>query len=68
METVQVYKTSDNKLFENLSDATQHENLLKHKPEIAAFMRSEYCEYKGGAHQTIIERTLVNWIMWKEKP
>ena len=67
METVQVYKTSDNKLFENLIDARQHENLLKHKPEIVKFMRSEYCEYKGNAHQTIIERTLVNWIMWKEK-
>lgn len=67
METVQVYKTSDNKLFENLSDATQHENLLKHKPEIAAFMRSEFCEYKGGAHQTIIERTLANWILWQAK-
>jgi hypothetical protein len=67
METVQVYKTSDNKFFENLIEARQHENLLKHKPEIAAFMKSEFCEYKGSALQTIIERTLASWVMWKEK-
>lgn len=67
METVQVYKTSDNKLFENLIDATQHEQLLKHKPEIAEFMKSNFCKYKGIAHQSIIEQTLINWIMWKEK-
>lgn len=67
METVQVYKTSDNKFFENLIEATQHENLLKYKPEIVKFIKSDFCEYKGSAHQTMIERTLINWIMWKEK-
>ena len=66
METVQVYKTSDNKLFEDLASATHHENFLKHKPDIVEFMNSNHCEYKGSAHQTMIEKTLVNWIFWKE--
>ena len=67
MQKIEVYKTSDNKFFETLAEATQHENLLKYKPEIVKFMKSDYCEYKGGAHQTIIERTLASWIMWKQK-
>lgn len=67
METVQVYKTSDNKLFESLIQATQHEKMLKFKPEIIEFMNSDFCKYKGSAHQTMIEQTLINWILWKEK-
>ena len=67
MQEVQSYKTNDGKLFENLNEAILHENYLKHKPEISEFMRSEFCEYKGGAHQTIIERTLANWILWQAK-
>lgn len=67
METVQVFKTSDNKLFESSKDALHHEKLLQLKPEIVAFIASDLCEYKGLAHQTMIERAIINWILWKEK-
>jgi hypothetical protein len=66
MQKIEVYKTSDNKFFESLIDANKHEKILKHKPEIIEFMNSEFCEYKGKAHQTIIEQVLIKWIMWKE--
>ena len=68
MQKIEAYKTSDNRFFESLIEATQHENVLKHKPDILKFINSEFCEYKGKGHQTIIEQVLIKWIMWKEKP
>jgi hypothetical protein len=68
MQKVEAYKTSDNKFFESLIEANQHEKILKYKPEIIQFINSEFCEYKGKAHQAIIEQMLIKWIMWKETP
>jgi hypothetical protein len=66
MQKIEAYKTSDNKFFESLIDADRHEMILKQKPQIIKFIKSDFCEYKSKAHQTIIEQVLIKWIMWKE--
>jgi hypothetical protein len=65
MKTIEVYKTDDGKLFENITEARVHEEYQKHMPEINAFVSSDACKYNNSAHKKIVENTLLAWIFWK---
>lgn len=66
MEKVEVYKTKDGSLFADYTQARVHEEYMKHKPEIDAYIDSDACKYKGSAQRSIVERTILSWIFWKE--
>jgi hypothetical protein len=66
MEKVEVYKTKDGSLFSDYTQARVHEEFIKYKPEIDAFIASDACKYNNCAHRKIVENTILAWIFWKE--
>lgn len=65
MQKVEVYKTSDNQLFENYTEACVHEECKKHLPEIEAFINSDACKYNKAPHKKIVQHTILAWLFWK---
>jgi hypothetical protein len=65
MEKVESYITSDGKLFLDFTEASVHQEYLKHEREIIEFLDSDDCPYKGSAHQNIIKVSLIKWLFWK---
>ena len=65
MQKIEVYKTTDGSLFENMTQARVHEEYMKHKPEIDAFIDSDSCKYNNSAQRSIVRQTILAWIFWK---
>ena len=67
METIQAYKTSDGKLFEDSVQAERHELFLLKQEVVEGFLASELNSYQAVAQRAIARSSIVNWELWKLK-
>lgn len=64
-EEIKAFKTNDGLIFENYTAARVHEESVKYKPEIDAFLDSEDCPYKSTMSRSIAQRTVLAFLFWK---
>jgi len=67
MDTIQAYKTSDGKLFEDSLEAERHELFLQKLQIVEEFLASELNSYQAVAQRAIARSSVVNWEFWKLK-
>lgn len=67
MEKIQAFKTSDNKLFDDLLQAERHELFLKKQMIVEEFLSGELNPYQAIAQRSIARSTIINWELWKIK-
>ena len=67
MKTVQAFKTSDGKLFDDSLQAERHELFLNKQLIVEEFLDGDLNPYKAMAQRSIARSTIINWELWKNK-
>lgn len=66
MQTIQAFKTSDGKLFDNQRDAELYESSLGLSLCIEQFFDSKkFWTYKTKTYRNLAEKFITRWEMWK---
>ena len=65
MQTIQAFKTSDGKLFDNKQDAELYESSLGLSVYIEQFFDSKHWTYKTKTYRNLAEKFITKWEMWK---
>lgn len=67
MKTVTAFQTSDGEMFSDVESAEQHEFFLANKNLVEDFLESDLNPYKGTAHRSMVQGSIMRWELWKSK-
>jgi hypothetical protein len=67
MKTVTAFQTSDGEMFPDQESAEQHEFFLANKGLVEDFLESDLNPYKGTAHRSMVQGSIMRWELWRSK-
>lgn len=67
MKPISAFQTSDGEIFDTAEAASRHEFFLDNKDQVEAFMESEENPYKGAAHRSMVQGSIMRWELWRSK-
>lgn len=67
MKEIQAFLTSDQKLFQNKSEAEKHETFLSNRKVIEGFLDSLDNIYTSIPQRAIARNSIISWETWKNK-
>lgn len=67
MKTVTAFQTTDGEIFPDQEAAEQHEFFLANKGRVEEFLESELNPYKGTAHRSMVQGSIMRWELWRSK-
>ena len=66
IEKIEVFQTSDSKVFFTKFDAEQHESSLGIIYSVNAFLNSEQSPYQSDIAHSISRKAILSWEAWKK--
>jgi hypothetical protein len=67
MKQVTAFQTSDGQIFDSQEAAESHEFFLSKKELVDCFIMSDLNLYKGSAHRSIVQSSIMRWELWNKK-
>jgi hypothetical protein len=67
MKPISAFQTSDGEIFPDQESASRHEFFLDNKDLVEEFITSEENPYKGAAHRSIVQGSILRWELWRAK-
>jgi hypothetical protein len=67
MKPISAFQTSDGNIFPDQESASRHEFFLQNKDVVEDYLSSEENPYKGLAHRSIVQGSILRWELWRSK-
>ena len=67
MKPISAFQTSDGELFSDQESASRHEFFRENKDLGEDFLGSNENPYKGSAHRSIVQGSILRWELWRAK-
>ena len=67
MKSISAFQTSDGEIFDTEEAASRHEFFLENKDLVEDFLGSNENPYKGSAHRSIVQGSILRWELWRAR-